>query len=108
MDAVEFLKERVRMCHWVEKCSNCPINSGCLETEPESLVKTVKQWAKEHPKKTMLQDFFEKHPNAPKAAYGIPKLCPSDCGYIKEPFSFMTCEHFKDDCSKCWGRSLEE
>lgn len=72
MDAVEFIKEYQRMCR--NECEECPLNyKTCFYDSIyknnlpfEEIVKTVEQWSQDHPQKTMMQDFFEKFPNAPK------------------------------------------
>lgn len=92
MDAVEFLKERIRMCKsYKDSCAGCNLynffqesNIHCielLECCPEESVNLVQQWSQSHPQKTMMQDFFEKFPNAPKDDFGTPYLCPEDIGY---------------------------
>lgn len=115
MDAVEFIKEYQRMCA-KESCHNCPAFQNVafgdcdLDTkDPEGLVNIVQQWSQPHPQKTMMQDFFEKFPNAPKDEKegGVPKLvCPKQLGYtdIKED----CIELFDCDCLKCWNRPLED
>lgn len=109
MDAVEFIKERVRMCKYYNGCDGCPIQKECLDTEPKQMVNAVEQWSQGHPQKTMMQDFFEKFPNAPKTAKGLPRnICPSDCGYTNEPSDTSVCNKFDGNCLKCWGRPLED
>lgn len=111
MDAVEFIKERNRMCNSMESCSQCPFNEMgyCdLDTEdPEKLVALVEQWSQEHPQKTMMQDFFEKYPNAPKRRDGAPILCPDQCGYEKQRYCVEVNRDVKE-CSQCWSRPMEE
>ena len=111
MDAVEFIKEYQRMCT-KESCYNCPAFQNVafgdcdLDTkDPERLVKIVEQWSQSHPQKTMMQDFFEKFPNAPRSDVGTPKMCPSSCGYevISHCPNDILC-----DSLKCWSRPLEE
>lgn len=108
MDAVKFIKEYQRMCDKIS-CHNClafdKLDCCDLDTNnPELLVQIVEQWSKEHPQKTMMQDFFEKFPNAPKNLDNTPKFCPRFIGYSQ----------FKDytDCTnnylKCWNRPKEE
>lgn len=123
MDVVEFIKEYRRMCMkyaYIESCGEecsdeCPLfDSGYCELgfdnlEPSYIVSKVQQWSQTHPQKTMMQDFFEKFPNAPKDEKegGFPKLvCPKQLGYtdIKED----CIELFDGDCLKCWSRPLEE
>ena len=64
MDAVEYIKEKVRMCHSdpIEKfkCDRCPmfadtIEIGCVyweETDPTEAVRIVEEWSKAHPIQT--------------------------------------------------------
>ena len=79
MDAVEFFKERIRMCNSFEGCVGCPLKPDCTDADPELMVKAVEQWSQSHPRKTMMQDFFEKHPNAPRTVDGLPFPCPFEC-----------------------------
>lgn len=112
MDAVEFIKERNRMCDSAANCSRCQVYDElkqcdfCTE-DPEKLVQIVEQWSKEHPRKTMMQDFFEKFPNAPKNLYGIPNnLCPSELGY-KSTHEYH-CGDYESSCINCWNRPMED
>lgn len=111
MDAVEFLKEWKRMCDNVTDCKNCPIGNQHIPYTKndcalfsfyngEVSVKCVEQWSKEHPRKTRLQDFIEKFPNAPLVD-GIPeRFCPYDLGY-----NVKDCNG-SDKCIKCWNESV--
>lgn len=117
MSAVEYLREKERMNNSgvyfkrIEKCKQCLGKSICLEIcdgfetkYPEECVEFVQNWAEEHPVKTMLQDFFEKFPNAPKEELGDPKLCPSACGYTAKDLCDGSEFH---KCFVCWNRPLE-
>lgn len=116
MDAVEFIKEYSRLCNTYKNCTKCPFRENPCGTDcewtlgfEEKIVSIVEQWSKSHPQKTMIQDFFEKFPNAPRAENDTPRsICPSDCGYTNEPESYRICEKFNDDCAACWSRPLEE
>lgn len=103
MDAVKFLKEKIRMCNSFERCVGCPIESDCRDTDPELMVKAVEDWSQAHPQKTMMQDFFEKFPNAPKDSFGNPMVCPQTLGY-----GDFCCDDTKNNCAVCWSRPLEE
>lgn len=71
MDAVMFLKEKLRMCKTVrvinfdegktESCENCPITSYCGEEtlNPEKAVSAVEKWSEENPIKTNGRKFQE-------------------------------------------------
>lgn len=60
MDALEFLKERKRMCDSYPGCKGCPFDdSKCVidstlsdDEDCKRIVATVEQWSKEHPRKT--------------------------------------------------------
>lgn len=107
MDAVEFLKEANRMCCSLG-CGKCELDSiGCnimgLGANPCDVVQSVEKWAKEHPRKTMAQDFFEKYPNAPRTEYDMPFTCPDELGYCKHD-SFC----LGHTCMECWSRPMED
>ena len=60
------------------------------------------KFIKEHPQKTMLQDFLEKYPDAPLKDDGTPYFCPHNIGYCKDA-SFCK----GHDCKYCWNRFVE-
>ena len=124
MDAVKYFGEKRRMldslgrtegkCGGV-RCPDCPFshkNNGmelyCEALEivyPERAIEIVEEWSQEHPRKTMLQDFLEKYPNARLEKNGTPKdVCPENLGYCEEIY----CHTNKGDCLACWNRPLEE
>lgn len=114
MDAVRFFEEKRRMCDSIggDSCTGCLINmmKGALrcpqfcEKYPERAVDIVETWAKEHPRKTLLQDFLEKYPKAPLEDNGIPLMCPDRLGYLPRDCS----DACKVSCMECWNRPLEE
>lgn len=117
MDAIELIKQQARMCdYYFGMCSKCPIYQEEFDTciiyckrNPEEVVKIIEKWSQEHPQKTMMQDFFGKHPNAPKRRDGTPVgICPSYCGYTDEPNITSVCEKFDRKCLRCWSRLMEE
>lgn len=119
MDAKEYIREKIRMfdslrdnsiyrgknsCGGVE-CDDCPMlgaSRKCINAVEES-VDIVEKWSKEHPIKTILADFLEKHPNAPLDNNGVPRLCPKHLGYEGE---YADCHGLH--CVECWNRPLEE
>lgn len=71
MDALEFLKERNRMCKSYETCvgcslegDRCTISRSTSDEEYERIITTVEQWSKEYPRKTRQSVFLEQWPNA--------------------------------------------
>lgn len=88
MDAVEFLKEKERMCSKCSACSRCPVckeNNGVymdcedLQIEnPEEFVAIIEKWSVEHPVKTRQSEFLKMFPNAKMTELGSLKICPAD------------------------------
>ena len=84
MDAVEFLKEKERMCNKCSACSGCPVdkknNGFYMDCEdlaienPEEFVAIVEKWSVEHPVKTRQSEFLRMFPNAQ-----VPNECLSIC-----------------------------
>ena len=115
MDTELYFRTKRRMTNSCNiECDRCPLcyehngfSLACGNFEllhPDFAVEILENWLKEHPEKTMMQDFFEKHPNAPKEEDGTPRFCPSDCGYIDEDY----CGDLLGDCFKCWNRPMDE
>ena len=83
MDAVEFLRERRRMCDSHRRCKGCPLEEGkCVvsdvapDEDYKRIVAAVEQWSKEHPRKTRQSVFLEQYPEAEIDANGVVGLCP--------------------------------
>lgn len=85
MDAVEFLKERRRMCNAQDECDTCSINIACRKyfvnhkydrEMADGMVATVERWAKEHPIKTRQSVFLEQYPEADLTKDGVISICP--------------------------------
>ena len=62
MDALEFLKERKRMCNYYSHCKR--------------FAATVEQWSKEHPRKTRQSVFLEQYPEACIENDGVLRIYP--------------------------------
>ena len=79
MDAVEYVKQRDRVCDYYVNCGDCPAGSyeGCSSlSEIPNLVPIVEQWAKEHPVKTRQDEFFNQWPDAEIGYDGLPTVAP--------------------------------
>lgn len=116
MDAVEFIKEYSRLCNTYKNCTKCPFRENPCGTDcewtlgiEEKIVEIVEQWSQSHPQKTVMQDFFEKFPNAPKTMLGYPYPCAKDLGYPKlDSCSFGVKGGAGSDCKECWSRPMED
>ena len=84
MDALEFLKERTRICNSYKGCSDCPLlvmpctnNLIRSDEDCERVIAAVEQWSKEHPRKTRQSVFLEQYPEAALDGYGVMTICPA-------------------------------
>ena len=83
MDALEFLKERRRMCNSYRGCEGCPLEDGkCVvsdvapDEDYKRIIAAVEQWSKEHPRKTRQSVFLEQWPNCQMGDDGVIRICP--------------------------------
>lgn len=110
MDAVDFIKERNRMCaYYTGECAGCPAKredvmcyGDPLAYQTVNIVEIVEKWSSEHPQRTMLQDFLEKYPKIELNAAGVPiRFCPHFLGYSKVVDCSISCQ-------TCWNRPVED
>lgn len=105
MDAVNFLKERARMCEANQTgemtCENCAAYKGVSQCyklgepkDPEKMVAIVEQWAAEHPVKTRQSEFLKHYPDA-QFDSGCLNACPMDI------FGDMGINCNKQTCYEC-------
>ena len=79
MDAVEYVKQRARMCDYYVNCDDCPAGNyeGCASlNEIPNLVPIVEKWAKAHPAKTRQSEFLKMWPDAEIGDDGYPSVAP--------------------------------
>lgn len=84
MDAIEFIKERQRLCQTYTRCSECPVgndNDGCKFNtvsgyEAAEQIRLLEEWSATHPCKTRQDLFLEQWPNAKVFVDGILDICP--------------------------------
>ncbi|MEF9984538.1 MAG: hypothetical protein RR806_05110 [Oscillospiraceae bacterium] len=103
-----YLKEKLRMCKSII-CKDCPLGKcECDETNlkisMQECIEIIQKWSDVHPRKTYLNNFLEKYPNAPLTEKsGTPMICPSDIGFHDIP----ECE-LQENCVCCWNQPIEE
>ena len=118
MDALEYLKVKVRMCRKYS-CGRCPLrqydnidatgyqaNYSCTvfeRKEPEKAVAIVEKWAKENPPKTYKDVLLEKLPNVKINKGGFPRICVSEL-FNTEKY----CNDVSINCRDCWNREYKE
>lgn len=95
MDALEFLNEEERM----SKIDPKAYNKLAKIFKNVEVVAYVENWSKAHPKKTRMQDFLEKFPNAQMNEDGIPEVCCKVIGYTQ---MCKSC-----NCGYCWNQPVE-
>ena len=79
MDAVEYVKQRERMCDYYVNCGDCPAGNyeGCASLhEIPNLVPIVEKWVKAHPIKTRQSEFLKQWPDAEIGDDGYPSVAP--------------------------------
>ena len=109
MDALEFLKERRRMCSYYQGCDGCALKQvncsiGNLVTDEgySKVITTVEQWSKKHQyqHKTRQSEFLKQYPNVMLDTNGIINIssCQMDPGQyqIDNCCRFIHC----DDCRR--------
>lgn len=103
MDAVEFLKEKNRMMRTDSEAYNEIKDIPTVQ----AVVAYVEDWSHKHPRKTRMQDFLEKYPNAALKPDGLktPTVCASELGYCKHCTHSIYCN---PDCYSCWNEPVED
>lgn len=110
MDAIQFIKEYMRMCSSYNACEKegCPIVNitevDCREEMfqlVDKFVPVVEKWSEEHPHKTYKDDLLEKFPNA-ELCDDAPVICVWD---VYGHSVISDCIH---DCEECWNHPISE
>lgn len=115
MDAVEFVKERQRMCKsYGEGCLGCPMDGGPCggygNVDAERLVGAVEAWSAAHPRKTRQSVFLEQWPEAIVGDDGVLRVCPSPI-FPSDRSAYNGCVRPNSTCSDCrrefWMQEVE-
>ena len=118
MDALEFFRERRRMCDSYMDCEGCPlVATGCVVKDMTSedtckrIVAAVEQWSKEHSRKTRQSVFLKQWPDAIISPDGLPEVAPCQLSVgLIHGKSTEDCEK-RELCAKCrrefWMQEVE-
>lgn len=117
MEALEFLKERKRMCNSYDGCKGCPfddskcvIDSTISDEDCKRIVATVEKWSKEHPRKTRQSVFLEQYPEVQIDNNDVLSVCPAviSPSHRKDGGG---CLNIHKKCADCrrefWGQEVE-
>ena len=118
MDAIKFIRERNRMCHYYYhdlSCNNCPaIHASCADIEDmekdENIVLIVEKWSEENPSETRQSRFLEQWQEAELDADGVLKICPASlCVSYRAPDGGCgdALRRCFDCCHEFWGQEVE-
>lgn len=110
MEFKEAMRIWRRMCDSID-CTECPIDEvkdefcrRWVAKHPIEAEAILTKWAAEHPERTRLDDFLDKHPKAYLDDNDTPRACAKNLGYCTECID----EGDLDRCHDCWRRPLEE
>lgn len=110
MDAVEYVKQRKRMCDYYISCDDCPAlgSESCSSLDSVfELAEIVEQWAKEHPVKTRQSEFLKSWPEVTVDKHGVCNLEP--CNLCPSMLNSDGCS--MSNCDKCrrdfWLKEIE-
>lgn len=109
---INFFPELNRLCSSRIECKadaankeRCPLYVFCRQPltiraeEIITAVENLQKWSDEHPKKTYVQDFFEKFPKAQSKSDGTPFVC-------RKTIYGGECTGM--ECDECWNEPMEE
>ena len=117
MDAIQFIKEKERMCKACGSCILCPavLDDGCAVglrsgVAPEKQINIVKEWAEQHPRKTRQDVFLKQYPEAEIDINGILDVCPAPI-FSSHRGRGGGCSDFHKNCVECrsefWLQEVE-
>lgn len=114
MDAVEYVKQRKRMCGYYVNCGDCPACDyewcSSLNGIPK-MIPIVEQWAKEHPVKTRQSELLKLFPDASVLYDEYLNICPAQLSSECRDKETGGCYDPGMDCGKCkrdfWLKEIE-
>lgn len=110
MDALEFIRERNRMCKsFGDGCMSCPFykeDNHCMAILwEEEMVPIVEKWSEEHPRKTRQSKFLEQYPNARIDSWNVLRVCPADI--YGDDVCLNDVAYCSDCCRDFWSQEIE-
>lgn len=108
MDAVEFIREEIRMCASYQNCTtDCPLHDAVYcsvypkertQEEAAEIVRRVEEWSAANSRKTRQDVFLEQYPDAP-LDYGIINIKPCQLyhKYTYRDCSITDCPHCREN-----------
>lgn len=117
MDALEFIRERNRMCNSFgngEGCMSCPFykeGNRCMAILwKEEMIPIVEKWSKENPRKTRQDVFLEQYPDTLIDSNGVLQFCPTSVSAAHRD-SNGACKDPERLCRECrkefWSQEVE-
>ena len=117
MDAIQFIKEKERMCKDCGSCILCPawLDDWCAVglrsgVSPEQQINIVKEWAEQHPRKTRQDVFLEQYPEAETDLNGLLAVCPAPI-FRSHRHDGGGCSDFYKNCAECrrefWSQEVK-
>lgn len=110
MEALEFLKERKRMCRSSGgSCRGCPcekvrcaLNSLTSDDDYKRIVVMVEEWSAAHPRKTRQSVFLEQYPEARIGDDGVLQIypCSISASHRNARSNCVTMGHKCTDCRR--------
>ena len=119
MDAVEFFKQRIRMCDSFGYCKDCRIGAlkggrQCFSwcwSNPEEAIGAVEQWVAEHPIKTRQSEFLKQSPEARIGDDGVLQIDPCSIS-ASHRNALGNCATMGRECHDCrrefWMQEVED
>ena len=118
---INFFSEIKRLCDSrAGRCADaddeeqCPMFDYCEHSittrgteEITKAIENLQKWSDEHPKKTYVQDFFEKFPKAQSNSDGTPLFVCRKRIYGGLPTKSEECD-YTGACKKCWNEPMED
>lgn len=118
MDAIEFIKERQRLCQTYTRCSECPVgndNDGCKFNtvsgyEAAEQIRLLEEWSAAHPQKTRQDEFLKQYPETALDENGVISICPNGLSLAYRTSS-GGCNNPDSTCPDCrrkfWLKEIE-